>query len=136
MISWYVGVSGLETLSDTKVPRCVKRKHFRKIDSIQLHYFSDASEEGYGVGSYLRIVDSQGNIACIILLGKARVTMLRLELTATTVAVKLHKQIREELTLPIHEAIFWTDSTIVLQYIKNSHTRFQTFVANRLAIDP
>ena len=59
--------------------------------------------------------------------------MPRLELTAATVAVKIHKQIREELTLPIHEVAFWTDSTIVLQYIKNSHTRFQTFVANRLA---
>ena len=29
--------------------------------------------------------------------------------------------------------IFWTDSTILLQYINNSHTRFQTFVANQLA---
>ena len=85
------------------------------------------------------MVDSQGNIACSILLGKVRVaplktvTMPLLELTATTVTVKLHKQIKEELTLPIHEVIFWTDSTIVLQYINNSHTRFQTFVANRLA---
>ena len=59
--------------------------------------------------------------------------MPSLELTAATVAVKLHKQIKEELTLPIHEVIFSTDSTIVLQYINNSHTRFQTFVANRLA---
>ncbi|XP_067029999.1 uncharacterized protein [Acropora muricata] len=104
-----------------------------------LHYFSDASEERYGVVSYLRIVDSQGNIACSILLGKARVpplktvTMPRLELTAATVAVKIHKQVREELTLPIREVASWTDSTIVLQYIKNSHTRFQTFIANRLA---
>ena len=60
-------------------------------------------------------------------------TVPRLELTAATVAVKLHKQIKEELTLPIHEVTFWTDSTIVLQYINNSHTRFQTFVSNRLA---
>ena len=59
--------------------------------------------------------------------------MPRLELTAATVAVKLHKEIKEELTLPIHEVIFWTDSTIVLHDINNSHTRFQAFVANRLA---
>jgi len=61
--------------------------------------------------------------------------MPRPELTAATVAVKLHKKIKEELTLPIHEVIFWTDSTIVLQYI-NSHTKFQIFVANRLATIP
>ena len=105
----------------------------------QLHHFSDASEEGYGAVSYLCLTDALGNIACSILLGKARVAPLktvtepRLELTAATVAVKLHKQIKEELTLPIHEVTFSTDSTIVLQYINNSHTRFQTFVSNRLA---
>ena len=139
LVRWSEWTRDITGLSNMKVPRCVKPNHFRKVDSIQLHYFSDASEEGYGVVSYLRIVDSQGNIACSILLGKARVpplktvTMPRLELTAATVAVKIHKQIREELTLPIHEVAFWTDSTIVLQYIKNSHTRFQASVANRLA---
>ena len=91
---WSRGITGL---SDVKVPRCVKPQHFSKVDSIQLHYFSDASEEGYGAVSYLRMADSQGNIACNILLGKARVaplktvTMPRLELTAATVAVKLNK---------------------------------------------
>ena len=127
LVCWCEWTQDITGLSDVKVPRCVRPKHFRKVDSIQLHYFSDASEEGYGVVSYLCMVDSQGNIACSILLGKARVpllktfTMSRLELT--TVTVKLHKQIREELL----------DSTIVLQYIRNSHTRFQAFVVNRLA---
>ncbi|KAK2549287.1 hypothetical protein P5673_030275 [Acropora cervicornis] len=54
------------------------------------------------------------------------VTMPRLELTTTTVTVK---QQREEHPLQIHKVTFWTDSTIVLQYIKNSHSRFQKFVA-------
>lgn len=36
--------------------------------------------------------------------------------------------------LPINEAIFWTDSTIVIQYIRNESTRFQTFISNRLAL--
>ena len=139
LVRWSEWTRDITGLSNMKIPRCVKPNHFRNVDSIQLHYFSDASEEGYGVVSYLRIIASQGNIACSILLGKARVpplktvTMPRLELTAATVAVKIHKQIKEELTLPIHEVAFWTDSTIVLQYIKNSHTRFKTFVANRLA---
>ena len=139
LVRWCEWTRGITGLSDVKVPRRVKPQHFGKVDSIQLHCFSDASEEGYGAVSYFRMADSQGNIACSILLGKARVaplktvTMPRLALTAATVAVKLHKQIKEELTLPIHEVIFWTDSTIVLQYINNSHTRFQTFVANRLA---
>ncbi len=73
-------------------------------------------------------------------MGKSRVTPLktvtipRLELTAATLAVKVDKQIRDELDLPINRVIFWTDSTIVLRYIRNKSKRFQTFVANRLQI--
>ena len=70
---WCEWTRGITGLSDVKVPRCVKPRHFSEVDSIQLYYFSDASEEGYGAVSYLRIADSQGNIACSILLGKVRV---------------------------------------------------------------
>ena len=77
LVRWSEWSKDITGLSDMKVPRCVKPKHFRKVDSFQLHYFSDASEEGYGVVSYLRIIDSQGNIACSILLGKARVPPLK-----------------------------------------------------------
>ncbi len=59
-------------------------------------------------------------------------TVPRLELTAATLAVKVDKQIRQELDLPITCVIFWTDSTIVLRYIRNTSKRFHTFVANRL----
>ena len=30
--------------------------------------------------------------------------------------------------------VFWTDSTAVIKYIKNENKRFQTFVANRVAM--
>ena len=62
------------------------------------------------------------------------VTIPRMELTAAVVSVKLHKCITEQLDLPIKKTVFWTDSTIVLQYIRNEARRFQTFVANRLSI--
>ncbi len=42
--------------------------------------------------------------------------------------------VRREMRLPINRVQFWSDSMIVLQYIKNTTKRFQTFVANRLAI--
>ena len=37
-------------------------------------------------------------------------------------------------TLEIQDSVFWTDSTIVLQYIYSRSKRFQTFVANRLTV--
>ena len=47
---------------------------------------------------------------------------------------ELHRQIKKELTPPIREVTFWTDSNIVSQYINNTYTGFQTFVSSRLAM--
>lgn len=62
------------------------------------------------------------------------VTIPRLELTAAVLAVKQNCQVQEELEIPIQRIVFWTDSMVVLQYINNESKRFQTFVANRLAV--
>ena len=62
------------------------------------------------------------------------VTIPRMELTAAVVSVKLHKFITEQLDRPINKTVFWTDSTIVLQYIRNKARSFQKFVASRLSI--
>ena len=120
--------------------RCFKPEEFGVLYSIQLHHFSDASEEGYGAASYLRLVDDKGRIRCGLLMGISRVaplktiTVPRMELTAAVVSVKLHNFIIEQLDLPIHKTVFWTDSMIVLQYIRNEARRFQMFVANRLSV--
>ncbi|XP_022800628.1 uncharacterized protein LOC111338407 [Stylophora pistillata] len=102
--------------------------------------WQDASEYGYGAVSYLRIVDDKGVPHCSFVLGKSCVTPLktvsipRLDLAAAVVAVNLNCLIRNELEYPIHDTIYWTDSTIVLQYIRNESRRFHTFVANRVAM--
>ena len=134
---WQEWIINLPKLNVIKVPRCIKPNRFAELRSIQLHNFSDASEEGYGAVSYLRLEDTKGAVSISLLLGKSRVaplktvTIPRLELTAAT--IKLSKKVQEEIDLPIHREVFWTDSTIVLQYIRNQTRRFQTFVANRLA---
>ena len=107
------------------------------LQNVQLHHFSDASEVRYGAASYLRLVADNGRMHCGLVMAKSRVaplktvTIPRMDLTATVVSVKMHKFITEQLDLPINKTVFWTDSTIVLQYIRNEATRFQTFVANR-----
>ena len=73
-------------------------------------------------------------------MGKARVAPLktirvpRLEMTAATLIVKVKKQLCGELQLPINKVFLWTDSTIVLRYLRNITRRFQTFAANRLLL--
>ena len=54
------------------------------------------------------------------------------EHTAFGAATELDQHIKRHLEIPIDETFFWSDSTIVLQYVKNKDRRFQTFVANRI----
>ena len=133
-------MKNLPKLTDVALDRCIKPKDFGDLVCIQLHHFADASEVGYGAVSYLRLINARGKIHCAILIGKSRVaplktmTIPRLELTAATMAVNINKLILAEFMHPIDDVVYWTDSTIVLQYIRNRSKRFQTFVANRLAI--
>ncbi|KAL9976464.1 hypothetical protein ACROYT_G013771 [Oculina patagonica] len=139
-IVWQGWLKELACLRTISVPRCFKPPGFGAVVNVQLHHFSDASEYGYGAVSYLRMVDDKGVIHCSFVLGKSRVTPLkvvsipRLELTTAVVAVKLNCLIRNEIEYPIHDTTYWTDSTVVLQYIPNESRRFQTFVANRVAM--
>ncbi|XP_070562373.1 uncharacterized protein [Ptychodera flava] len=140
LYAWHEWCQKLPLLKTMVISRCYTPSGFGKLQAVELHHFADASLEGYGVASYLRFIDDDGKIHCSLVIGKSRVaplktmTVPRLELTAATVAVNVGKQIREEIQLPIHCENFWTDSTIVLQYIHNSTRRFKTFVANRLQV--
>lgn len=40
--------------------------------------------------------------------------------------------LKKELEIPVNKEIFWTDSEVVLGYIKNESKRFKIFVANKV----
>ena len=54
----------------------------------------------------------------------------RLEFGGAVLAIKLDKQMRCVLDIPVVSSTFWTDSTIVLSYINNDSKRYKVFVAN------
>ncbi|KAK6191252.1 hypothetical protein SNE40_002987 [Patella caerulea] len=114
--------------------------NFGTIVACQLHNFSDASEKGYGMVAYIRLVNEDGRIHCNIIMGKSRVSPLkmktipRMELTAAMISVRMHHMILKELDMSVDDACFWTDSMSVLRYLANEKTRFHTFVANRLTV--
>ena len=126
----------LPSLAGIAVNRCLKLINFEELKYSEPHDFADASQLAYGTVSYLRMVDSKDNIHCAFLMGKSRLahlkpmTVPRLELSAAVGAVQLNKTLKQDLDIAVTRSIFWTDSTCVLQYIRNTSN---TFVANRLA---
>lgn len=137
---WEKWKEQLPKLSQVVVTRCVKPDKLEVLKSAELHNFADASQFAFGAVSYLRLVDVKDNVYCSFLMGKSRLahirpmTVPRLELSAAVLAVQLDKTLRAELEIPVQQSFFWSDSTSVLQYIRNESTRFHTFVANRLTV--
>ena len=137
-VKWEKWRSELLELEDLKIPRCFMPNGFGEPSSIELRHFSDASVNGYGQCSYLRLVNKSGQVHCSFVMGKARVTPLknvtvpRLELTAALVSTKTSSVLRQELDYEKVMEVFWTDSQVVLGYIRNDAKRFHVFVANRV----
>ena len=123
----------LHLLENAVMKICFKPPGFGKIACCSLHYFSDASQDGYRQVSYLRLVDEKGSIHCGLVMGKSRVgptkfvSTPRLELTAAALSVKVSILLRRELTIyPIINECFYTDSHVVLGYINGDAKRLRS----------
>ena len=99
---WRFWLKGLPVLKSIEIPRCFKSPEFRRIISMQIHRFADASTYGYGACSYLRLVDHCGSICLSFFMGKSRlapvkfVSISRLNLTAAVLAARLDKATKRE----------------------------------------
>ena len=128
----------LLNLSKLKVQRCYRPANFGQVTSVQFHHFADASLEGYGQCSYVRLKDEQNQVTTALVMAKSRVTPVkavtipRLELTAALTAVKVSQFLNKELTFKNVQNYYWTDSKVVLGYIANNSKRFHIYVANRV----
>ena len=78
-------------------------------------------------------MENNGHIHCTLLMGKSCVAPLkyvltpRMELTAATLSVKVSKLLTKKLTDYFQADVketFWTDSQVVLGYIRNDLKRF------------
>lgn len=104
-----------------------------------MHVFGDASENAFGVVAYLRFELEDGIVHCSLVMSKVRVAPIkqlsipRLELQAAVMAVRVADVIKAELDVTVHQTIFWSDSSTVLQRINSESRRFNTFVANRIS---
>ena len=134
--AWDSWVRDLAGMSNVRFPRRVQDESGEV--TRELHHFSDASEVAYGVASYLRVVRPDGTVSTQLVMAKSRLaplkplTIPRLELCAATLATRQDAMLSRELDVEIASSHFWTDSSTVLQYIRNENRRFHTYVSNRV----
>ncbi len=132
---WDRWVAKLSDMTALRVPRCIQPPGAVRR---QLLHFADASDIEYGVVTYLRAVDQKGAVSSIIVTAKSRlvpiktVTIPRLELQAATLTPCQDSLLRRELDLDLERSQYWTNSTIVLQYIRNTTAHYHNFIANRV----
>ncbi|XP_051166617.1 uncharacterized protein LOC127284933 [Leptopilina boulardi] len=106
---------------------------------IQMHGFCDASEKAYGACIYLRSTDNSGNHHISIVCAKSKVapvspvTLPRLELCAALLLSRLYNITKNSLSFENQRVFFWSDSTIVLQWLKTDASTLKTFVSNRIS---
>ncbi|XP_063981078.1 uncharacterized protein LOC135164551 [Diachasmimorpha longicaudata] len=107
--------------------------------SIELHGFCDLSINGYGACLCIKSQDSQGTVVIRLICSKSRVaplkgvTIPRLELCAASVLKRLYVETRAQIEFSIDQVYLWSDSTIVLCWLKKASHLLRTFEANRVA---
>lgn len=134
---WIEYNDSLSIIEQITVPRWLNT---RNGSEIQLHGFADASSIAYGATIYIRVIAPNGEPSCFLLGCKTRIapvktiTIPRLELCAAELLARYMLYVRSVLTsLANIQVTFWTDSEVVLFWIKKLPCTLKTFVANRVS---
>lgn len=135
-LSWGKFINSLSELNKLRVPR-----HAIGVDNpslLELHIFTDASENAYGACAYIRTISASGDVSVKLLCSKSRVAPIkpvsipRLELCGALVGARLLDKILKSLRMKFTNIYMWTDSTIVLGWLRISPNQLKTFVQNRV----
>lgn len=98
-------------------------------ETLELHWFSDASCRVYGAAIYARAVDKNGCITVNLVTAKSKVSPVRavslprLELEGAKLLAQLMAKIKACVPFPVHRTNYFTDSTIVLNWISSQASR-------------
>lgn len=132
---WEEFQTSLAQLCDLEIPRCVVVPDSERME---IHGFADASKYAYGACVFLRCIGKDGSAVSHLLCSKSKVaplrdtTIPRLELCAAQLLAKLVDKVVPTLKLKIEIVELWSDSQIVLAWMKKPLDRLQVYVRNRV----
>ena len=132
--TWNTILKELNCATTTMIPRKYFDHNNRNCDEYEIHCFTDASlNKGYGAAIYI----TRANESSLVM-AKSRVaplkphTIPRMELMGVVLGTRLTTLVKEQFKqLTITQTTLWTDSLIVLSWIR-SMKPLPTFVHNRV----
>ncbi|XP_036346466.1 uncharacterized protein LOC118755749 [Rhagoletis pomonella] len=133
---WVEYRESINRILQLHIPRWIRYSNEKLV---QLHGFADSSELAYAATIYIRVHHENGQISTNLIAAKTRVapvkqiTLPRLELCGSHLMTKLMTKVQNALELSKAETFGWTDSTIVLAWLRDHPRRWKTFIANRTA---
>ncbi|XP_047540908.1 uncharacterized protein LOC125073870 [Vanessa atalanta] len=137
LLEWLHYKDELRNIKNILIPRwlgCTKKC------KLELHAFSDASHMAYAAVVYLRVIDEHNNVYVNLVTAKTKVAPIekevsipRLELCGATLAAKLLHEVSQVMEIPKSDMFAWTDSTVVLAWLRGPVNRWVTYVSNRVS---
>lgn len=124
-------------LTSLHIPRWV---NINLKSSVEVHGFCDASTAAYAAVVFLRVTTEDGTVKVHNITAKTKVAPLkvislpRLELCGAALLTKLIADVQSAMQFSDHVSVTcWTDSTIVLAWLRAEPSRFNVYVANRIS---
>lgn len=111
------------------------------VDMLEIHGFSDASKDAYAAVLYSRTVTSSRKVCINIITAKTKVAPIKtvsipkLELCAATLLVRLMEKVTTALKFKsIPKQFYYTDASIVLDWLSKPPKIWPTYIANRTGL--
>ncbi|GFS69345.1 integrase catalytic domain-containing protein [Trichonephila clavipes] len=134
---WKRLVKSLAAINNLNIPRYILSDDALRIE---LQGYSDSSLRAFGAAIYVKCLHNSGTASTNLLCSKSRITPLksvtfpRLELCALVLLAKLIRKTIKSMKIPFNDIVMWTDSTIVLAWIKKDPSVLKPFVKNRVSV--
>jgi hypothetical protein len=121
-----------------KIPRWTGYEN--TITAAEIHVFGDESEAAYGSVAYARLQKINEDSYFVLLTSKKKVASLtkrkvslpRLELLSSLLAVRLGEVVRKALHIQHWKVNYWSDSLVALGWIREEPNRWKPFVRNQV----